>query len=253
MSWLSKRLKPSKKAKKWWNKNVKPLGKKTALEAIGTPLSYIPIVKDLGGSALACSRQRGAAFDACVENPQYYFANVRKDPNADDYYQSDSPAFTEGQIGQGYQGNMPTHTGIDVTTGWTPTTGMTQAEYQAIVDQYTDNTTFGDEGAPPPPSPATTTSGDDNLKRSKPWLYAVSEKGDSNLLSLINQMLKDPEPKKMAMGGPIGMDSMMPSRRMYGKRKKPVMQTSTAGMPMRGMNAGIPMMKQGGMTKKYHI
>ena len=68
-------------------------------------------------------------------------------------------------------------------------------------------------------------------------------------------MLEDPGPEKMQMGGPVGMSSMMPSRRMYGQRprKRPVMQTSTAGMPMRGMNAGIPMMKQGGMTKKYHI
>tara|TARA_R100000008_G_C3570575_1_gene161850 strand:- start:26 stop:769 length:744 start_codon:yes stop_codon:yes gene_type:complete len=247
MSWLSKRLKPSKKAKKWWNKNVKPIGKEDFLTGAG---SLLALADPTNVTSLAtCIGAKD--YWSCVDRRAgkgisglYMKAGDKNLPTPDQIMNNPMSTFD-------IPTDVPTHTGVDVTTGWDPESGMTQAEYQAIVDQYTDNTTFGNEGAPL--SPTTTTSGNDDLKRSKPWLYAVSEKGDSNLLSLINQMLKDPKPKKMAMGGPIGMDSMMPSRRMYGKKKKPIMQTSTAGMPMRGMNAGIPMMKQGGMTKKYHI
>jgi len=67
------------------------------------------------------------------------------------------------------------------------------------------------------------------------------------------------KPKKMQMGGPIAMNSMTPGRRMYNmpqRKKRPVMQTSTAGMPMRGMTNGMPMMKKGGkvkMPKGWHV
>ena len=97
--------------------------------------------------------------------------------------------------------NVPLHTGVDVTTGWTPQSGMTQAEYQAIVDQYTDNTTFGLDGPPEAPLSVEPPPGDPEEKKYMPWLYAKGEGDESNLLALINQMVGEKEPKEMKKGG----------------------------------------------------
>ena len=96
------------------------------------------------------------------------------------------------------------------------------------------------------------------IKRAKPWLYAKGEDKDSNLLALINQMLQDPEPEMMQMGGQVGMGSMAPGRRMYNmpQRRRPQMQTSQQGMPMRGsrgLQQGNPLMYKKGGSVKYHV
>tara|TARA_R110002020_G_scaffold417985_1_gene627234 strand:- start:286 stop:1032 length:747 start_codon:yes stop_codon:yes gene_type:complete len=248
MSWFSKRFKPSKKAKKWWNKKVKPIGKQNLWHGIGNTLA---LTDPFNVSSFATCIGQGKNYGDCVRyrGEQGLSGLWQKAGDKQPKFDPDNPNAIFDIP------DVPLHTGVDVTTGWDPESGMTQAEYDAIIDEYTDNTTFGDEGAPGGGGGSTETETTE-IKRAKPWLYAKGEDKESNLLALINQMLQDPEPKKMQMGGPVGMGSMMPSRRMYGQRprKRPVMQTSTAGMPMRGMNTGIPMMKQGGMTKKkYHI
>jgi hypothetical protein len=91
------------------------------------------------------------------------------------------------------------------------------------------------------------------FRKMSPYFFTKGEDDSSNLLGLINNLLV---PKKMKMGGAISSPSLSLGRRVYNmpKKKKTVMQTSTKGMPMRGMQSGVPMMKQGGMTKKkYHI
>tara|TARA_R100000458_G_C8277659_1_gene253270 strand:- start:212 stop:1147 length:936 start_codon:yes stop_codon:yes gene_type:complete len=82
--------------------------------------------------------------------------------------------------------------------------------------------------------------------------FGKTKKG--SLQNLVDEMLTD-KPKKMAMGGPISMGSMTPGRRMYSmpqRKKRPVMQTSTAGMHMRGGEQ----FKKGGkvkLPKGWHV
>tara|TARA_R110000824_G_scaffold244362_2_gene433102 strand:- start:8846 stop:9604 length:759 start_codon:yes stop_codon:yes gene_type:complete len=252
MSWFSKRiLKKGEKggAEDWWNKEVKPIGKQNLWHGIGSTLGLIDPTNI--SSFFTCIGS-GKNYKQCVER--------RAEKGISGLYMKagdKSTGFDPDNPNAHFDiPDVPLHTGVDVTTGWDPESGITQAEYDAIIEEYTDNTTFGDEGVPGGGGGSTETEPPEEIKRGKPWLYAKGENKGSNLLSLINQMLQDPEPEKMQMGGPIGMGSMIPNRRMYSmpKKRKPVMQTSTAGMPMRGMNPNIPMMKQGGMTKKkYHI
>jgi hypothetical protein len=162
---------------------------------------------------------------------------------------------------QGTQsGQPPITTGTNVTTGFTPT-GFGDLFSEDIGNfflQYGDNTAFTPNEAGEMQTDMATTSEPKEINRNKfrkmsPYFFTKGEDDSSNLLGLINNLLV---PKKMKMGGAISSPSLSLGRRMYNmpKKKKTVMQTSTKGMPMRGMQSGVPMMKQGGMTKKkYHI
>ena len=267
--WLKKRLTPSKKAKKaakdWWNKEVKPIGKQNLWHGMG---SVLALTDPTNLSSIATCIGAGGNYRNCVERRQEKGVSGLLGKARDKLFPS-SDQILSG-TGTGYQGDIDTDTGVDVTTGWTPESGMTEAEYQSIIDEYTDNTTFGEEGPPGEPlggGDETTTEPD---RRAKPWLWMKGEEDPSNLQSLITQMLADKEPKEMQMGGQIGMGSMMPGRRMYGQnpqrkrppmqsqpmKRRPQMQTSQKGMPMRGskgLQPGNPLMfKKGGMPKGYH-
>jgi len=153
----------------------------------------------------------------------------------------------------------PMTTGTNVTTGFTPNISfgnISEQDLNNLMLAYGDNTAFTpDELGEMQTDMATTPEPEETTKpkfrKMSPYFYTKGEDEASNLTGLINQLLAP----QMQQGGPISMASMPKARRMYSKpkKKKTVMQTSTKGMPMRGMQSGVPMMKQGGTTKKkYH-
>ena len=250
--WIKKRLTPPKKGKTLLNKlGHIGMGITGGLDAIpGVGLLTQATVGNISRAA-ACA---GADdFWSCMEygvgSPDKVSVPIKNRL----YNPSGSPVTTPVSTGNfGFESNLPPlHTGITMDeqqlADWQNYIGdNTGLSEQEIMNEYKK---FLESQEPPP----------EEKKSPKFWGFEKFGKGKKgNLQALVDEMLGD-KPKKMQMGGPIAMNSMTPGRRMYNmpqRKKRPVMQTSTAGMPMRGMASGMPMMKKGGqvkMPKGWHV
>ena len=249
--WIKKRLTPPKKGKTLLNKlGHIGMGITGGLDAI--PGIGFLTQATVGNVSRAAACAGADDFWNCMEygagSPDKVSVPVKNRL----YNPSGSPVTTPISTGDfTFESNLPPlNTGITMDeqqlANWQnyigDNTNLSDAE---LSEMYTS---FLESQEPPP----------EEKKSPKFWGFEKFGKGKkNNLQALVDEMLSN-EPKKMQMGGPIAMSSMTPGRRMYSmpKKKKPVMQTSTAGMPMRGMASGMPMMKKGGqvkMPKGWHV
>mgnify|MGYP005818304617 CR=1 FL=1 len=275
--WLKKQ---KEKSKKWWNKNIKPAGKQNLWEGIGTVAHALD---PTGISGLATCLGQGKNYWDCVKyrGERDPFGKIK-----------DKAAFpSPGQIMQnpnwasGVPGDIPLHTGVDVTewgiddpTDITQWGDLTDEQREYMEWAYGDDTAFVDS----PPLPEEPSIEMPARKSPKFWGFEKFGKGKKgDLQKLVDEMLAGRKGKQAAyggkipkynIGGPVSTPMMNPSRRLYGqrppvqqpvaqrrRRPRPVMQTSTRGMPVRGggmdMQMGQPMYKKGGsvIPKGWHV
>jgi len=204
-SWFSKRvLKKGEKggAEDWWNKNVKPIGKKNVWEGFGDILGLVDPTN--WSSALTCIGTRGESHDSCM--------NRRANMGLSSIPWSDALAAlwaSEGKIGQHgevYIPNQP-HTGVDVTDfgadnqgGVTDSQDLTDEEREAILEAYGDSTAFVDDPPPPPPPPVDPPPAPRSLNL---WGFSPFKKSSGgDWLDVMDKLLKGDIEKK-EQGGMI--------------------------------------------------